>query len=177
MNNIDTWITENPDAPTELYRPSSRERKTDTYALDHCQQLGQKEDKETTRSIEICSRIHKAAQELLKLCRLPQLEELGKNIIMEELVDKVQDNTSHRRGVTEVATTVTMDLIEQHLIQPTKVHTMVQAFMTTLSKDMQTLDDNMVMHTTTIEELAYHRLVSLHDQLEIWVAYLWDKNP
>jgi hypothetical protein len=28
-----------------------------------------------------------------------------------------------------------MDLIEQHLIQPTKVHTMIQAFMATLSKD------------------------------------------
>jgi hypothetical protein len=53
---------------------------------------------------------------------------------------------------------------------------MVQAFMATLSKDMQTLDDNVVMHTTTIEELAYCRLVSLHDQLEIWVAYLGDKN-
>jgi hypothetical protein len=75
------------------------------------------------------------------------------------------------------ATTVTTDLIEQHLIQPTKVHTMVQAFMATLSKDMQTLDDNVAMHTTTIEELAYRRLISLHDQLEIWVAYLRDKNP
>jgi hypothetical protein len=56
-----------------------------------------------------------------------------------------------------------MDLIEQHLIQPTKVHTMVQAFMTTLEKYMQTLDDNVVMHMSTIEELAYKRLVSLHD--------------
>jgi hypothetical protein len=77
----------------------------------------------------------------------------------------------------EATTTVTMDLIEQHLIQPTKVHTMVQAFMATLSKYMQTLDDNVAMHTTTIEELAYHRLISLYDQLEIWVAYLWDKSP
>jgi hypothetical protein len=42
MNNIDTWIIENLDAPVELYRPSSRERKIDTYALDHCQQAGQK---------------------------------------------------------------------------------------------------------------------------------------
>jgi hypothetical protein len=44
---------------------------------------------------------------------------------------------------------------------------MVQEFMTTLSKYIQTLDDNVVMHTTTIEELAYHRLFSLYDQLEI----------
>jgi hypothetical protein len=39
MNNIYTWITENPDAPIELYHPSARERKNDTYALDQCQQL------------------------------------------------------------------------------------------------------------------------------------------
>ena len=47
-----------------------------------------------------------------------------------------------------------MDLIEQHLIQLTKVHTMVQAFMTTLEKDMHTLNDNLEMHTSTIEEIA-----------------------
>jgi hypothetical protein len=48
MNNIDMWIIENLDALTELYRPFVRERKIGIYALDHCQQLGQKEDKETT---------------------------------------------------------------------------------------------------------------------------------
>jgi hypothetical protein len=42
---------------------------------------------------------------------------------------------------------------------------MVQAFMTTLSKDMQTLDDNVAMHTTTLEEMDYHRLISLYNQL------------
>jgi hypothetical protein len=74
---------------------------------------------------------------------------------MEELVDKIQDNTSHRREVTESTTTVTMDLIEKHLIQPTKVHTMIQAFMAMLSKDIQTLKDNTTMHATSLEELAY----------------------
>jgi hypothetical protein len=34
---IDRWIEENPDAPPELYRPSKSGRKTDLYALDHCQ--------------------------------------------------------------------------------------------------------------------------------------------
>jgi hypothetical protein len=28
INDIDRWIAENPDAPTELYRPSTSERKT-----------------------------------------------------------------------------------------------------------------------------------------------------
>jgi hypothetical protein len=35
---------------------------------------------------------------------------------------------------------------------------MVQAFMAMISKDMQTLDNTIAMHTVTIEELAYHRL-------------------
>jgi hypothetical protein len=70
-----------------------------------------------------------------------------------------------------------MDLIEQHLIQPTKVHTMIQAFMAMLSKDMQTLKDNTTMHTTTLEELAYRRVMSLYDQLEIWTTYIRDKRP
>jgi hypothetical protein len=42
----------------------------------------------------------KAVQELIKICQLPQLEELGKNLTMEELVDKIQDNTNHRQEVT-----------------------------------------------------------------------------
>jgi hypothetical protein len=71
MNNIDTWIAENPDAPVELYHPSGRERKIDLYSLEHCQQAGQREDKETTSSMEICSQLHKATQELIKICRLP----------------------------------------------------------------------------------------------------------
>jgi hypothetical protein len=86
-------------------------------------------------------------------------------------------NTSHRKEVIELATKVTMDLIEQHLIQPTKFHTMIQEFMATFSKDMQTLKDNMTMHTTALEELAYHRVMSLYDQLEIWKTYVRDKRP
>jgi ribosomal protein L24 len=42
ITDIDRWIEENPDAPPELYRPSKMERKMDLYALDHCQQIGQK---------------------------------------------------------------------------------------------------------------------------------------
>jgi hypothetical protein len=49
MNDVDTWIAdnpneENPDAPTELYRPSPREIKIDAYALEHCQKMRQKID-------------------------------------------------------------------------------------------------------------------------------------
>jgi hypothetical protein len=96
MNSIDTWIVENLYAPIELYCPSSRERKVDTNPLHRFQQAGQKEIREMASSITICLCIHKVAQELLKLCRLPQLEEIGKNLIMKELVNKVHDNTSHR---------------------------------------------------------------------------------
>jgi hypothetical protein len=36
---IDKWITKNPDAPPELYRPSKSARRTTMYALDHGQQI------------------------------------------------------------------------------------------------------------------------------------------
>jgi hypothetical protein len=84
----------------------------------------------------------------------PSLEELGKTLIMEQLIEKVQQSTSHRREVIESTSKVTMDLIEQHLIQPTKVHTMIQGFMATLEKDMQNLNDNTTMHEATLEELG-----------------------
>jgi hypothetical protein len=45
ITKIDTWITENPDAPTELYRPTKSSRKIDLYALDHFQQIGKRANK------------------------------------------------------------------------------------------------------------------------------------
>jgi hypothetical protein len=125
--------------------------------------------------MEVCSKLHKVTQELIKGFRLPQLDELGKNMVMEELVDKVQDNTNHRRSVIETTTTITTDLIEQHLLQPIKLHTMIQAFMETLLKYMSTLEDSIAMHNATLEELAYHRIKSLYDQLEVWTTYLRGK--
>jgi hypothetical protein len=60
--NIDRWITEKLDAPDEIYRPSTLKRKIDLYALDHFQQVGKREDKEVTKSMVICSKIHKVAR-------------------------------------------------------------------------------------------------------------------
>jgi hypothetical protein len=142
---IDTWIAENPDAPPELYRPSKSTRKTDMYALDHCQQVGKREDKEVTKAMVICSRTHKASQELIRNGHLPILDELGKNLVTEELVNAVQDNMSRRRQIVEATTFVSTDLIDQHLLQPVKLHTMIQAYMTRLEKDMSALDDNIAM--------------------------------
>jgi hypothetical protein len=51
---------------------------------------------------------------------------------------------------------VTNYFIEQHLLQPTKVQTMIQYFMATLSKDMSPFEDNIVMHNETLEGLIYH---------------------
>ena len=45
MKSIDTWIAENLDALVELYRPSSKERKMEIYALDHYQKAEQRVDK------------------------------------------------------------------------------------------------------------------------------------
>jgi hypothetical protein len=138
---------------------------------------GKRDDKEVTKSMEICSRIHKVVQELIKSSRLPRLDELGKNLVTEELVDKVHDNTNQRKAVVEATTTISTDLIDQHLLQPVKLHTMIQDFMTTLEKDMSTLEDNMAMNNAALEQLTYRRIRSLYDQLEIWTTYIRDKNP
>jgi hypothetical protein len=83
IDDIDWCIEENTDAPLELYRLSKSGRKTDLYALDYCQQLGQSDNKEVTKSMEICSRIHKAAHKLIRNGQLPRLDKLGKNLVAE----------------------------------------------------------------------------------------------
>jgi hypothetical protein len=55
IDDLDRWIIENPDAPIELPHPSSAERKFDLTALDHCQQVRKRADRETTSSMVICS--------------------------------------------------------------------------------------------------------------------------
>jgi hypothetical protein len=173
---IDTWIAENLDAPTELYRPSKSTRKTDLYALDHCQQVGKRADKEVTKAIGIFSRTHKVAQELIRHGRLPMLDELGKNLVMEELVNAVQESTSWRRQVVETSTFISTDLIDQHLIQPTKLHTMIQAYMTKLEKEMSTLDDSVAMIEAMLEQLSYRRIEALYNQLEVWTPISREKD-
>jgi hypothetical protein len=87
--------------------------------------------------------------------------------VIEELVDKMHDNTNQRKPVVESTTAISTDLIYHHLLQPVKPHTMKQAFMTTLAKDMSTLEDNMAMNNAALEQLTYRRIRSLYDQLEI----------
>jgi hypothetical protein len=142
---IERWIEENLEASSQLYQPSKVEIKTKLYALDHFQQIGQKDDREVTRSMEICLRIHKFSKELIRNGRLPRLDELGKNLVIKELFNAVHDSTNHRKEVVEAATFVSTDLIHQHLLQPVKLHTMVEDFMTKLEKDMGTLEDNITL--------------------------------
>jgi hypothetical protein len=66
--------------------------------------------------------------------------------------------------------------MEQHLVQPAKFHTMIQAFLATLAKDMKTLTNNLASHEATLEELSYHRVISLYGQYEVWAAYVKDKG-
>jgi hypothetical protein len=139
ITGIGRWIEENPNAPPELYRPSKSERKINLYALKHFQQIGQRDDREVTKSMEICSRIHKVAQELIKNGCLSRLDKLGKNVVAKEIVNVVQENTNPRKHIVEEATFVSTDLIDQHLLQLVKIHTMVQDFMTKLEKYMSTL--------------------------------------
>ena len=72
------------------------------------------------------------------------------------MVNAVQDNTNRRKTIVEVATFISIDLIDQHFLQPIKLHTMVQAFVTKLEKDMRTLDDSISMKKETLEQPDIH---------------------
>jgi hypothetical protein len=54
---------------------------------------------------------------------------------------------------------------------------MIQEFMATLSKDMQTLKDNISIDTPALEQLEYHGVMFLYDHLEVWKTYVRDKRP
>jgi sulfur relay (sulfurtransferase) complex TusBCD TusD component (DsrE family) len=75
-----------------------------------------------------------------------------------EIVDKVCDNTNQRRSVVEDDTTMSTELIVQHLLQHVKLHTMIQIFMITLTKDMSTLEVSMTMNIAALEKLFYRRI-------------------
>jgi hypothetical protein len=88
-------------------------------------------------------------------------------MVMEEVVDKVHDITNHKRSVVEASTTINIDLIEHNLLHAIKLHTMIQTFMETILKDMRTLEDSIAMHNVVLEELTYHRIISLYDMHDI----------
>jgi hemerythrin superfamily protein len=83
---------------------------------------------------------------------------------------------NQRQEDAQAATKVTIDLMEEHLIQPTKTQTMIQDFMANLTRDMKTLSNNSTSHATSLEELLYHRVISIEGQHEAWEAYVRDKD-
>jgi hypothetical protein len=56
------------------------------------------------------------------------------------MVNAIQDNTNRRKKIAEETIFVSINLIDQHLLQPVKLHTMVQYFVTKIEKYMSTLD-------------------------------------
>jgi hypothetical protein len=98
---------------------------------------------------------------LIKSNILPKLYASGRNLVTEEWVENVHDKTNQRRVVFETTNTITTNLIYQHLMQPVKIHTMIQAFMTTLAKYMSTLEDIVNMNNASLEKLVYMRIKSL----------------
>ena len=124
----------------------------------------------------IFSTTHKDSQDLIRHGQLPMLDKLGKNLVMEELVNVVQKRTSRRRQIVETSPFVSTNLIDKHFLQPMKLHTMIQAYMKKLEMDMSTLDDSISMIETIMEKLSYRRIKSLYNQLEVWTAYLQRKR-
>jgi hypothetical protein len=63
---------------TELPHAPEWERKIDYASLDHCQQVGERDEKETKSSLAICAQLHKVAHILMHKGNLPPIEELRK---------------------------------------------------------------------------------------------------
>jgi hypothetical protein len=58
------------------------------------------------------------------------------------------------------ATRVTVDLMDDHLVKPTRTKNMIQAFMVNLTRDMKTLSQNSTTHEASLESLLFHRELS-----------------
>jgi hypothetical protein len=54
---------------------------------------------------------------------------------------------------------------------------MIQAFMDTLEKYMETLTNNTSLHEDSLQEISYCIFISLYDQLDIRIAYIKHKSP
>jgi hypothetical protein len=56
---------------------------------------------------------------------------------------------------------VTVDLMNDHLVKPTRTHNMIQAFMVNLNMHMKTLSRNETAHEATLESLIFCISVSI----------------
>jgi hypothetical protein len=65
--------------------------------------------------------------------------------------------------------------MEEHLVLSTKTQTMIEAFMVKLTRDMKTLSNNSTSHGATLDELLYHRVISIEGQHVVWETYVRDK--
>jgi hypothetical protein len=89
LNDIKIWIFENIYSPTELPFPSEVDWIIDFTSLNQCQQVGKRAKEENTSSLVIYLHLLKVAQVLTHKCHLPPIEELGKTISMEQLLEKI----------------------------------------------------------------------------------------
>jgi hypothetical protein len=55
LNDMQQWITKNPDAPVKLPRVLKGERRIAYATMDRCQQSMERDEKKTKRSLEICA--------------------------------------------------------------------------------------------------------------------------
>jgi len=95
---------------------------------------------------------------------------------MEKLLEKIQQHINQRQMKIEATTKMTIELMEEHLIQSAKVQMMIQAFMTTMARDIKTLTKNLASQEVSLKEFLYCRIISLNDQYKVWEAYIKDKK-
>jgi hypothetical protein len=93
---------------------------------------------------------------------------------MEQLLRKNPTTHKPKMEKVEVSTKVTIGLMEEHLVQSAKVQMMIQEFMATLERDMNTLMEN--SSPPPLKEILYRMIISLDGQYKVWEAYVKDKG-
>jgi hypothetical protein len=75
-----------------------------------------------------------------------------------------------------VASKVMVDLMNDHVVKPSRSQNMIQAFMVNLTRDMKTLSQNSTTHEVALKSLFYCRIISISGYHEVWSAYIRDKS-
>jgi hypothetical protein len=74
-----------------------------------------------------------------------------------------------------IASKVTVDLMNDHVVKPSRCQNMIETFMVNLTRDMKTLSQNSTTHEVSLKSLFYCRIISISGYHEVWSSYIRDK--
>jgi hypothetical protein len=107
---------------------------------------------------------------------LPPIKEIRNTKSEEQCFEKIHQNINQIQEDYQASSKVTVELMEEHLIWPSKTQTMIQDFMGNITRDMESISNNLASHTVTLEELLYCRVILIGGHHEASEAYVRDKE-